>query len=104
MTSVSQLLRCVGVRTAERRRAASFRLVNPNYSLPSVKGVDEDADEYDSYQNSDDSDNEDLGDDRTIRQTLFSELTDEHLILTSPLLYGFSLGDKLWRELYVDCT
>jgi hypothetical protein len=25
------------------------------------------------------------------------ELTDEQLLLATPLLYGFSLSDKLWR-------
>lgn len=27
-----------------------------------------------------------------------AELTDEELILASPILYAFSLSDKLWRE------
>lgn len=26
------------------------------------------------------------------------ELTDEELLLASPVLWGFSLSDKLWRE------
>ncbi|KAI0786664.1 P-loop containing nucleoside triphosphate hydrolase protein [Abortiporus biennis] len=30
------------------------------------------------------------------------DLTDEHLMLTTPILYGFSLSDKLWLEFAVD--
>ena len=26
------------------------------------------------------------------------ELTEEELMLASPVLYGFSLSDKIWRE------
>ncbi|GJJ06517.1 hypothetical protein Clacol_000709 [Clathrus columnatus] len=31
-----------------------------------------------------------------------AELTDEELIITSPILYAFSLSDKLWLELNVE--
>ena len=27
-----------------------------------------------------------------------TSLTDEQLLLATPVLYGFSLSDKLWRE------
>ena len=31
------------------------------------------------------------------------ELTEDDLMLTSPIVYGFSLADKLWREhLYLE--
>lgn len=31
---------------------------------------------------------------------LFDHLEDEHFLLAPALLYGFSLGDKIWRKLY----
>ncbi|KZV98726.1 P-loop containing nucleoside triphosphate hydrolase protein [Exidia glandulosa HHB12029] len=82
---------------------ASFKLVNPNYSIPSVKGADEDSSSgYDSYGDSDDSDAEEDEEKDTGRAVLLSTLTDDHLLLASPLLYGFSLGDKLWLEFNVE--
>lgn len=32
------------------------------------------------------------------------ELTDDELILTSPVVYGFSLSDKIWRKPSLDRT
>lgn len=29
------------------------------------------------------------------------EITDEELLLSSPIVYGFSLSDKIWRKSYV---
>lgn len=61
---------------------------NPNYNLPNVIKTLDDVDiekHKTSYGKAEESGDPSI----TI-------VSDEHLLLTSPILYGFSLADKLW--------
>ncbi|KAH7106087.1 P-loop containing nucleoside triphosphate hydrolase protein [Auriculariales sp. MPI-PUGE-AT-0066] len=66
----------------------SFKKINPNYPLPSVKGSGDDENLH--------SDEDVDANSREI------ELTDEQLLVASPIIYGFSLSDKLWLEFNVE--
>lgn len=62
--------------------------MNPYQSLPGVKASQED----------------DIADGTIAERSTFppdgnaEELTEEDLLLATPLLYGFSLSDKMWRK------
>lgn len=66
----------------------TFIEINPNYNLPNVIKTLDDVDiekHKTSYGKAEETDDPSI-----------SIVSDEHLLLTSPILYGFSLADKLW--------
>jgi len=73
--------------------AGSFKKINPNYQLPTVRGA-EGANSCDDDYYCPASDDEAEERDTT---ELEDTLSDDQLLLASPILYGFSLSDKLWR-------
>ncbi|OCH86746.1 P-loop containing nucleoside triphosphate hydrolase protein [Obba rivulosa] len=86
--------------------AVNFRRLNPNYDLPTVKGeanAGMNTMEYDTNGNPISDPNRNVP---TLRvqgktQTEVTEITEDELILASPIVYGFSLSDKLWLEFNV---
>ncbi|KAF8587999.1 P-loop containing nucleoside triphosphate hydrolase protein [Ramaria rubella] len=90
---------------------ANFRKFNPNYAFPTFKqesrnpfylnsegqppmilspgGVHHGRDTIPLLQNNE-------------RKRAMQELTEEELLLVSPIVYGFSLADKLWLEFNVE--
>ncbi|KAH7100152.1 P-loop containing nucleoside triphosphate hydrolase protein [Auriculariales sp. MPI-PUGE-AT-0066] len=75
----------------------SFRQVNPNYDLPTIRN----SGNGNNNSDSDDSDAEST-DDGSVQEEFGDALTDTQLLLTSPIVYGFSLSDKLWLEFNVE--
>ncbi|KAL6304715.1 P-loop containing nucleoside triphosphate hydrolase protein [Sparassis latifolia] len=83
----------------------NFKRLNPNYELPVTKTeapIQNDV-EYDRYGNP-------VNNNRGIpalrvqskTQPKQEELTEDEIILTSPVVYGFSLSDKIWLEFNVE--
>lgn len=92
---------------------ASFRRFNPNYKYPTAVSKSEEAPQLDPYGNLMDPEpvqlpgqyaNGVLVDSRLRDEesTNDVELTDEELILTPTVVFGFSLSDKLWLEFDVE--
>jgi len=75
--------------------AASFRIVNSNYPLPVTKGTSNEDEDDDYYYYESDND----GEAREVAQ-LSDTLTDDQLLLTPAIVYGFSLSDKYWRTFH----
>ncbi|KAA8646528.1 hypothetical protein EYZ11_004832 [Aspergillus tanneri] len=40
----------------------------------------------------------------TIDSTIHGKLTDDHLLVSSPMVHGYSLKDKEWLQFYLDCA
>jgi hypothetical protein len=81
----------------------TFKRINPNYPVTEVKGnvsgivaPVSDMDESDVEEGTPRSatDNPDA--------YILDTLSDDDLLLASPILYGFSLSDKLWLEFDVE--
>lgn len=116
---------------------ANFRRLNANYEMPRIKRETQDSgvplpldpngvnDPSEQYYDDDDTSSFDTPVDRgvptlsvqanTTVKSVEQELSEEELLLTSPVLYGFSLSDKIWRKqhprartlaiyLYVSCS
>ncbi|EMD36703.1 hypothetical protein CERSUDRAFT_114643 [Gelatoporia subvermispora B] len=86
---------------------ANFRKLNPNYDLPTVKtdsGPGMNGNNFDENGNMIIDPNSHVP---TLRvqgkaaETAAAEITEDELLLTSPIVYGFSLSDKLWLEFNV---
>ncbi|KZT53091.1 P-loop containing nucleoside triphosphate hydrolase protein [Calocera cornea HHB12733] len=79
----------------------TFKRINANYPIPSVEGSkDSEEDSYGYRRN--DSDCGDDDEDEREETLLVDELNDDQLMLTTPIVYGFSLVDKVWLEFNVD--
>ncbi|KAI1792718.1 P-loop containing nucleoside triphosphate hydrolase protein [Ganoderma leucocontextum] len=73
----------------------NFMRLNPNYILPQAKAAQQPVVEQQD-------DPVPVLDIRSKHQVQETPLTDEELILASPILYGFSLSDKIWLEFNVE--
>ncbi|KAH9931587.1 P-loop containing nucleoside triphosphate hydrolase protein [Fomitopsis serialis] len=92
---------------------ATFRHHNPNYDMPEEVDQTEfrviqaevtipDSDIRRAYTLTRDPDAASDAGETTIPQYFSWQLPDNDLILASPVLYGFSLSDKLWLEFNVE--
>lgn len=99
---------------------ANFRRLNANYEMPRIKRETQDGgipvplgpngvnDPSEQYYDDDVTSSFDTPVDRgvltlsvqanTAVKSIEQELSEEELLLTSPVLYGFSLSDKIWRK------
>ncbi|KAL4244344.1 hypothetical protein ABKN59_010662 [Abortiporus biennis] len=92
----------------------NFRRLNPNYELPVIKAestADNLPTAYDDYGNP--LPNNDTDPNRGIPtlkvqanvkdlEVKTQSLSDDELLLASPVVYGFSLADKMWLEFNVE--
>ncbi|EJU02297.1 P-loop containing nucleoside triphosphate hydrolase protein, partial [Dacryopinax primogenitus] len=78
----------------------TFKRINANYPIPTVEGSKDS--EEDSYGYRRDDDEFDEEDNEREEILLVNELNDDQLMLTTPIVYGFSLVDKVWLEFNVD--
>ncbi|PFH47284.1 hypothetical protein AMATHDRAFT_50422 [Amanita thiersii Skay4041] len=95
---------------------ATFRRLNPNYSYPvpvdsttqptfemnSARNRVLDGIELGGVSSPQDGYNNLLVADQTRNTRASTELSEEDLLITSTLVYGFSLSDKLWFEFNID--
>ncbi|KAI0767681.1 hypothetical protein C8Q74DRAFT_1370418 [Fomes fomentarius] len=91
---------------------ASFRRLNPNYEMPAVKSEMPNyqlgPDQYGNYPptpppipyNPNSAVPTFQTRSKIPRET--NELTEDELLLTSPIVYGFSLADKTWLEFNIE--
>ena len=68
----------------------TFRRINSNYPIPQLK----DTASNDYYE--DDEGNEMVVD--NMEPVVAERLSERDLVLATPVLYGFSLTDKMWRK------
>ncbi|KLO17805.1 P-loop containing nucleoside triphosphate hydrolase protein [Schizopora paradoxa] len=84
----------------------TFQQIIPNYQFPIVTKTlsGEDVDRHIRVRHADNNFNSshatDAEDD--VQHPAWQNISDEDQLLASPLVYGFSLADKLWLELMVD--
>ncbi|KAM5546005.1 hypothetical protein V8D89_000131 [Ganoderma adspersum] len=83
----------------------TFKRMNPNYELPIIKpegSAAQQTDEWGNYNPHPPTNNANVqtfqARNKVPRETV--ELTVDELMLTPPVVYGFSLADKTWRELF----
>ncbi|OBZ76844.1 ATPase family AAA domain-containing protein 3B [Grifola frondosa] len=88
---------------------ANFKWLNPNYELPMVKGegVQTQPNQWGNYTPvplppPDMSNVVPTLQVRTKTQRLDTELTEDELLLTPAVVYGFSLSDKIWLEFNIE--
>ncbi|SJL04222.1 uncharacterized protein ARMOST_07583 [Armillaria ostoyae] len=81
---------------------ASFRRFNPNFKYPTAVSKTEEAPQLDSYGNLMDPEPVPVPGVRDEESTNDVKLTDEELMLTPTVVFGFSLSDKLWLEFDVE--
>ncbi|KDQ08103.1 hypothetical protein BOTBODRAFT_139298 [Botryobasidium botryosum FD-172 SS1] len=87
----------INIKTRVMIDKETFKRINPNYPVQDIKGnvagVLHD-------ESSDDAQDDEVFSYGTTHIT--DELTPDELLLTSPILYGFSLTEKLWLEFDVE--
>ena len=73
----------------------TFRRINANYPMQQIKEAPEEDPDSDEEKGK-------AGDAAAAERVSESKLTDDDLLLASPIVYGFSFADKLWCKL--PCT